>query len=346
MRQRLGIAAALLRDPRLLLLDEPTTGLDPGGMRDMRRLVRRLAGQGITVLLSSHLMGEVEELCDRVAIVRTGPGRLRGLARRAARVDRRPLPAAHHRRHARRRGSPRDRHGIADVRFADGGLTLSAGEEAVAALSIALGEAGIGIAALVPRTRHARGAVLPDDRGRRRAGARGRPRGGAAMSAAPSRRRRWRRAPAWARSTAGSCASCIAQKRTYLGLGAALVPVIFVVALLADPGGGGPRRSPFGAFVRETGLAIPLVCLLFGSIWLIPLITSLVAGDIVATEDQNGTLKTILTRSVERWQIFAARCSPRFTYARSRWRCTSAPGCVLGGLAFGFDPVTLLSGTR
>src|SRR5213078_1213148 len=72
MCQRLGIAGALLRDPRLLLLDEPTTGLDPAGMRDMRVLVRRLADQGMTVLLSSHLMGEVEELCDRVAIVRTG----------------------------------------------------------------------------------------------------------------------------------------------------------------------------------------------------------------------------------------------------------------------------------
>src|SRR5690349_23409264 len=72
MRQRLGIAASLLRDPQLLLLDEPTTGLDPAGMRDMRVLIRRLADQGITVLLSSHLMGEVEELCDRVAIVRSG----------------------------------------------------------------------------------------------------------------------------------------------------------------------------------------------------------------------------------------------------------------------------------
>ncbi len=72
MRQRLGLAAALLRDPRLLLLDEPATGLDPGGMRDMRRLIRRLAGEGITVLLSSHLLAEVEELCNRVAIVRSG----------------------------------------------------------------------------------------------------------------------------------------------------------------------------------------------------------------------------------------------------------------------------------
>src|SRR5207248_9672632 len=72
MRQRLGIAAALLRRPRLLLLDEPTTGLDPAGMRDMRDLVRRLAGEGITVLLSSHLLAEVEELCNRVAIIRKG----------------------------------------------------------------------------------------------------------------------------------------------------------------------------------------------------------------------------------------------------------------------------------
>ncbi|MEA2436453.1 MAG: type transport system ATP-binding protein, partial [Thermoleophilaceae bacterium] len=67
MQQRLGIAAALLREPRLLLLDEPATGLDPAGMRDMRRLIRRLADGGMTVLLSSHLMPEVEELCNRVA---------------------------------------------------------------------------------------------------------------------------------------------------------------------------------------------------------------------------------------------------------------------------------------
>src|SRR4029079_7770207 len=72
MRQRLGIAGALLRDPKLLLLDEPATGLDPAGMRDMRLLVRRLAYYGMTVLLSSHLMTEVEELCDGVAIVRNG----------------------------------------------------------------------------------------------------------------------------------------------------------------------------------------------------------------------------------------------------------------------------------
>src|SRR5438309_9528959 len=72
MRQRLGIAAALLRRPRLLILDEPATGLDPAGMRDMRLLIRRLAGEGITVLLSSHQLPEGQELCDRGAMVDSG----------------------------------------------------------------------------------------------------------------------------------------------------------------------------------------------------------------------------------------------------------------------------------
>jgi len=137
-----------------------------------------------------------------------------------------------------------------------------------------------------------------------------------------------------------------AQKRTYLGLAAAVVvPVIFVVALLADSSGG-PDGVPFGSYVRETGLAIPLVSLAFGSIWLIPLITALVAGDIVATEDQNGTLKTILTRSVERRQVFTGKLLAAFSYATVVLALFVATGLLLGGIAFGFDPVTLLSGTR
>lgn len=72
MRQRLGVAASLLRDPQLLILDEPANGLDPAGIRDMRALVKRLAGSGLTVLLSSHNMEEVEEICDNVTIMRTG----------------------------------------------------------------------------------------------------------------------------------------------------------------------------------------------------------------------------------------------------------------------------------
>jgi ABC-2 type transport system ATP-binding protein len=72
MRQRLGLAACLLGDPQLLILDEPMNGLDPAGMREMREMIRELAGEGRTVLLSSHLLDEVERTCDQVAIVDHG----------------------------------------------------------------------------------------------------------------------------------------------------------------------------------------------------------------------------------------------------------------------------------
>jgi len=72
MKQRLGVASALLGDPELLVLDEPTNGLDPAGMADMRALVRRLGAEGRAVLLSSHLLGEVQQICDRVGVISGG----------------------------------------------------------------------------------------------------------------------------------------------------------------------------------------------------------------------------------------------------------------------------------
>ena len=85
MRQRLGIALALLGEPELLVLDEPTNGLDPSGMREMRLLLRHLADDGTTIFVSSHLLAEVEAMCDRVGVMAHGrlvaegsPGTLRG----------------------------------------------------------------------------------------------------------------------------------------------------------------------------------------------------------------------------------------------------------------------------
>ena len=72
MKQRLGVASGLLGTPELLVLDEPTNGLDPAGMADMRRLIRELADQGQTVMLSSHMLAEVEEVCDRVGVISGG----------------------------------------------------------------------------------------------------------------------------------------------------------------------------------------------------------------------------------------------------------------------------------
>ena len=72
MKQRLGVAAALLKDPDLLILDEPTNGLDPQGMAEMRKLVKDIGQDDRTVLLSSHLLGEVEQICDRVGVISNG----------------------------------------------------------------------------------------------------------------------------------------------------------------------------------------------------------------------------------------------------------------------------------
>jgi ABC-2 type transport system ATP-binding protein len=72
MRQRLGIAAALIKQPSLLILDEPSNGLDPAGMREVRQLLRSLGDSGVTVLLSSHLLGEVQQICDTVTIINRG----------------------------------------------------------------------------------------------------------------------------------------------------------------------------------------------------------------------------------------------------------------------------------
>lgn len=72
MKQRLGIANALLCSPRLIILDEPTTGVDPLGLRDIKRLVKQLASEGITFLISSHMLREMEDLCHKVAFIQSG----------------------------------------------------------------------------------------------------------------------------------------------------------------------------------------------------------------------------------------------------------------------------------
>jgi len=72
MKQRLGVAATLLKDPQILILDEPTNGLDPKGMAEMRELIRNLGQGNRTVLLSSHLLNEVEQICDRVGVIQQG----------------------------------------------------------------------------------------------------------------------------------------------------------------------------------------------------------------------------------------------------------------------------------
>jgi ABC-2 type transport system permease protein len=136
------------------------------------------------------------------------------------------------------------------------------------------------------------------------------------------------------------------QKRTYLGLGAAaIVPILFVVAIHFrhhDRHGG---DFAFATYLTRSGLAVPLVIMLFGAVWLFPLITALVAGDIFASEDHNGTLKTILTRSLERQQIFAGKALAALTYAIAAILLDITVAVIAGSIQSGFHSLESLSGT-
>ncbi|MEO8476302.1 MAG: ABC transporter ATP-binding protein [Actinomycetota bacterium] len=152
MRQRLGLAQALVGAPDLLMLDEPTNGLDPTGMREMRLLLRRLADEGITIIVSSHLLSEVEAMCDRVGVMASGslvaegpPGSLRGAADRV-RVEVDDL--------ARARAAALALAGVAidadGPSQGPGSLTISLDGVEPADLNAALVAAGVRVGALAP----------------------------------------------------------------------------------------------------------------------------------------------------------------------------------------------------
>jgi ABC-2 type transport system ATP-binding protein len=146
MRQRLGIAAALIRDAHVILLDEPTSGLDPAGARAVAGLLRELAGQGVAVLVSSHLIGELEGLCDSYTVIRAGRVVWDGAA---ARVEREAPAAAYRlattddeRALELAAGQP----GVSAVRAAEGrGLRLSVEGDALAGFVLALGRAEVAV---------------------------------------------------------------------------------------------------------------------------------------------------------------------------------------------------------
>jgi ABC-2 type transport system ATP-binding protein len=153
MRQRLGLAAALLRSPRLLVLDEPTNSLDPAAARDVRALAQRLADEGAAVVLSSHDLAEVEELCAEVTIINRGRVAFSGA------VDelRARAPADVHSLHTSDDPAAlavaSERQGVAVAPGDDGGLDVAGQTDALDAYVIALGCAGIAVRSLERRVR-------------------------------------------------------------------------------------------------------------------------------------------------------------------------------------------------
>ena len=155
MRQRLALAAALLREPDLLLLDEPTSALDPAGARDVRALIGALAGEGATVMLSSHDLLEVEQLCTEVTILRAGVVVFSGPVDRLREVAGDDVFEMQTSDNAAAVGLAKDIGGVRVVpgTSPDAGLEIVAAREAADRYVIALGREGIAVRLLRPRER-------------------------------------------------------------------------------------------------------------------------------------------------------------------------------------------------
>jgi ABC-2 type transport system permease protein len=138
----------------------------------------------------------------------------------------------------------------------------------------------------------------------------------------------------------------VSQKRTYLGLAIGVIfPLIFVLAQNLRHHHGRDGGNIFFSEITQSGLATPVLTLLLESAFLLPLAAALVAGDIVATEDGNGTLKTILTRSVDRGQVFTAKVLAAMTYAAIAVFLSAATATIAGVSAWGFKHVVTFSGS-
>jgi ABC-2 type transport system permease protein len=135
------------------------------------------------------------------------------------------------------------------------------------------------------------------------------------------------------------------QVRTYLGLGLlAVLPLIFVV-FESFHHQHDRRDNIFATQITQSGLATPVLMLLFMSGFFLPVVAALVGGDIFSNEDGNGTLKTILTRSVDRGQIFAAKALAAMTYAVLAVLVAATVSTVAGVISWGFHSITTYSGT-
>jgi ABC-2 type transport system ATP-binding protein len=302
MRQRLGLAAALMRRPAVLLLDEPANGLDPAGADELWQVVRELAADGTAVLLSSHDLMAIDEVCDEITVLREGQvawsgaiGELRALAPAPEHVLRTADDEA--------AASFVDRLGV-PAEADDDGVRVIATEATVERLTVELGQAGIGIRSLTPGASPLRILFARLTEGP----------GGPAPSPAPSRPpARTRRERGRGLRLADVRAVCAVEVRK---LSSQVKPRVLLAACLLGPWlfelavkgtNSLPADTLYGQWMLESSAALPLVALTFAASWVFALLGSLVGGDIFSSEDRLGTWPTLLTRSRPQSAIVAGK---------------------------------------
>ena len=293
MRQRLGLAGALLRRPRLLVLDEPTNGLDPQGIREIRRLLLELNAAGTTVFLSSHLLAEVEQMCTRVGVLDRG----RLVIQESSSVLQRPTGRIFVR--------TRD---VALVRALLDGQVEHHDEDSLlvrvddpAALNARLVNAGVRVEVLAPERHTLEDVVL------------------AATRRVPT---------GWTPVIAVELRKLFRSRRTWVTI-AADRPLPTLVAVLLALTDLGPRPGTGPAFlsaVLTDGTLFPLAAIAIVLPLFLPIAVAVVAGDSIAGEAQAGTLRYVLIRPVGRSRLLVANWSAcmAFVLLRSssslRWR--------------------------
>jgi ABC-type multidrug transport system ATPase subunit/ABC-type transport system involved in multi-copper enzyme maturation permease subunit len=348
MRQRLGLAAALMRCPRLLMLDEPTNSLDPAGARELSAQLRRLAQAGAAVLLSSHDMTEVENLCTTVTILHHGRVAFSGTVEDL----RRQAPAAAHRLR-----TSDDEKALAlataspDVKVAvavEGvGLECCASEAALDGYILALGQAGIATRGLEPMDRSLESMFLRLTSDSAGAGPPPPPSPPVPVDrpVPPPRAERGRVS---ARGVLIAAGVEHTKLRSQLKVGATLAvcllgPFAFAVAMRVQSAV--PEDTLFGRWAKASGFALPLVVLGFAALWAFPALTSVVAGDLFSAEDRYGTWPNLLTRSRTRGEIFAGKVLAGLTFSLAAACVLAVSSTAAGVLVIGRQPLVGLSGT-
>jgi ABC-2 type transport system ATP-binding protein len=302
MRQRLGLAAALMRRPGVLLLDEPANGLDPAGADELWQVAHELAADGTAVLLSSHDLVAIDDICTELTVLRAGEvawsgaiGELRALA-----------PAPEHVLRTADDGAAMQLARRLEIPAEAGrqGLCVTAPQATVERLTVELGRAGIGIRSLTPGASPLRILFARLTEGPA-AAAVGDPAPRPSARAPRERRRRLR--------AADVLAVCAVEARK---LAAQVKPRVVLVACLAGPWlfelavkgtNSLPSDTLYGQWMLESSAALPLVALTFAASWAFALLGSLVGGDAFSSEDRLGTWPTLLTRSRPQNAIVAGK---------------------------------------
>jgi len=343
MRQRLGLAAALLRSPKVLLLDEPTSSLDPAAARDVRMLIKGLADQGAAVVLSSHDMAEVEELCDSLTVINHGhvvySGSVEELRMRA--------PAALHFLHtsddhaAHTLGSGRRGLKVRCSAASEGGLEVAGDTDVLDAYTIALGQAGIAFRSFERRTRSLESLFL-ELTGNRHGVAPVASAAAAAVEGAAVTEPRVSIGGVFA-VIGVECSKLAAQIKAQVLLAICVIaPFAFAISMRVQSSL--PTDTLFGRAVNESGFAVSLVVLGFAGLWAFPVLTGVVGGDLFSAEDRYGTWATVLTRSRSRAEIFAGKTLTAIAFSLLAITLLAASSLAAGVLVIGYTPLVDLSG--